>query len=104
MKNFLKGIYNLIFFFKVIYKHHAYDYVFTFDLILRDLEYKKNIYEKLLKEDTGLDNILKENLEIVNNLIYLCKDYLNEDDFIIQNEKYFKFMTKYRDNLNKLWY
>ena len=53
MKNFLKGIYNLIFFFKVIYKHHAYDYVFTIDLILRDLEYKKNIYEKLLKEDTG---------------------------------------------------
>lgn len=104
MKNFLKGIYNLIFFFKVIYKHHAYDYVFTFDLILRDLEYKKNIYEKLLKEDTGLDNILKENLEIVNNLIYLCKDYINEDDPIMEYEKYFKFMTKYRDNLNKLWY
>lgn len=104
MKNFLKGIYNLIFFFKVIYKHHAYDYVFTFDLILRDLEYKKNIYEKLLKEDTGLDNILKENLEIVNNLMYLCKDYINEDDPIMEDEKYFKFMTKYRDNLNKLWY
>lgn len=104
MKNFFKGIYNLIFFFKVIYKHHAYDYVFTFDLILRDLEYKKNIYEKLLKEDTGLDNILKENLEIVNNLIYLCKDYINEDDPIMEDEKYFKFMTKYRDNLNKLWY
>ena len=34
MKNFLKDIYNLIFFFKVIYKHHAYDYVFTIDLIL----------------------------------------------------------------------
>lgn len=104
MKNFLKGIYNLIFFFKVIYKHHAYDYVFIIDLILRDLEYKKNIYEKLLKEDTGLDNILKENLEIVNNLIYLCKDYLNEDDPIMEDEKYFKFMTKYRDNLNYLWY
>lgn len=104
MKNFLKGIYNLIFFFKVIYKHHAYDYVFTIDLILRDLEYKKNIYEKLLKEDTGLDNILKENLEIVNNLIYLCKDYLNEDNPIMEDEKYFKFMTEYRDNLNYLWY
>ena len=100
----LKGIYNLIFFFKVIYNHRMCDYDFTIDLILRDLEYKKVIYEKFLKEESGFENVFKENLEIVNKLIYLCKDYFNEDSPIEQDEKYLKFMTEYRDNLNKLWY
>lgn len=98
---------NLIFFFKIIKNHRAYDYCFTFDLILKDLQYKEKVFSDLLKEKTEYDNIIKENLNLTRLLILYLEDYLKADmngDIEETDKKFNEFMNMYKDNIRKLWY
>lgn len=104
---FKTSIKNLIFFFKIIKNHRAYDYSFTFDLILKDLQYKEKVFNDLLKEKTEYDNIIKENLNLTRLLILYLEDYLKADmngDIEETDKKFNIFMNMYKDNIRKLWY
>ena len=106
-RNFKITIKNLIFFFKTIKNHRAFDYSFTFDLILKDLQYKEKVFSDLLKEKTLYDNILKENLHLTRLLILYLEDYLKADmngDIEETDKKFNEFMNMYKDNIRKLWY
>lgn len=106
-ERFKTSIKNLIFFFKIIKNHRAYDYSFTFDLILKDLQYKEKVFSDLLKEKTEYDNIIKENLNLTRLLILYLEDYLKADmngDIEETDKKFNIFMNMYKDNIRKLWY
>lgn len=98
LKELYRSLWNLVKFFKVVWRWRWYDYSYSLDLLIKDLELRER--EWGVSTHYVGDSFTKKRIQVVLRYYY---SYVGADDYIVEDKMLKKFLTSYTRLIRSLW-